>query len=60
MKGLSASGMFTPGRSFTFRASPADWLQFAATFVQSNDLFFAPKAGGIALFDAGGRVCQAT
>lgn len=24
-------------------------------FVQSNDLFFAPKAGGIALFEPGGR-----
>ena len=24
-------------------------------FVQSNDLFFAPGDGGIALFDAGGR-----
>ena len=37
------------------RASPANPLQFAAMFVQSNDLFFVPKAGGIALFDAGGR-----
>jgi hypothetical protein len=24
-------------------------------FVQSNDLFFAPRAGSIALFDSGGR-----
>jgi len=55
MKGLVASGMFVPGQPFTFRASPGDRLQFATMFVQSNDLFFAPRAGGIALFDTGGR-----
>lgn len=31
----------------------------AAMFVQSSDLFFAPKAAGIALFDAAGQ-CKAT
>jgi hypothetical protein len=55
LRGLAASGMFLPGQPFTFTASPGDRLQFATMFVQSNDLFFAPKAGGIALFDSGGR-----
>lgn len=55
IKGLAASGMFLPGQPFMFTASPGDKLQFATMFVQSNDLFFAPRNGGIALFDAGGR-----
>jgi len=55
LKGLTAAGMFLPGQPFTFTASPGDRLQFATMFVQSNDLFFAPKAGSIALFDSGGR-----
>ncbi len=55
MKGLTASGMFLPGQPFTVTASPGDRLQFATMFVQSNDLFFAPRDGGIALFDSGGR-----
>lgn len=55
MKGLTASGMFLPGQPFTFTASPGDRLQFATMFVQSNDLFFAPRDGGIVLFDTGGR-----
>jgi hypothetical protein len=55
IKGLASSGMFLPGQPFSFTASPGDKLQFAAMFVQSNDLFFAPRNGGIALFDAGGR-----
>ena len=38
--------------------SPGDKLQFATMFVQSNDLFFAPRNGGIALFDAGGRAIR--
>ena len=50
MKGLTASGMFVPGQPFTFTAAPGDLLQFATMFVQSNDLFFAPRDGGIALF----------
>lgn len=54
-KGLTDSGMFLPGRPFTVKAMPGDRLQFATMFVQSNDLFLAPKAGGIALFDLGGR-----
>lgn len=55
MKGLTASGMFLPGQTFMVTASPGDRLQFATMFVQSNDLFFAPRDGGIALFDTGGR-----
>jgi hypothetical protein len=55
MKGLAASGMFIPGQPFIVSASPGDRLQFATMFVQSNDLFFAPRDGGIVLFDAGGR-----
>ena len=55
MNGLAASGMFIPGQSFTFKARPGDQLQFATMFVQSNDLFFAPRNGGIALFDENGR-----
>lgn len=55
MQGLTASGMFLPGQPFSFPAAPGDHLQFATMFVQSNDLFFAPRDGGIALFDAGGR-----
>ena len=55
MNELKASGMFIPGQPFSFSASPGDRLQFATMFVQSNDLFFAPRDGGIALFDFGGR-----
>ena len=55
LKGLSAAGMFVPGQTFTFTASPGDRLRFATMFVQSNDLFFGPKGSGIALFDTGGR-----
>lgn len=55
MKGLRASGMFVAGQPFTVTALPGDRLQFATMFVQSNDLFFAARDGGIALFDASGR-----
>lgn len=55
MKDKTASGMFLPGQPFTVAASPGDRLQFATMFVQSNDLFFAPRGGGIDLFDGGGR-----
>lgn len=55
LEGLSARGMFVPGQPFTVTAAPGDHLQFATMFVQSNDLFYAPRDGGIALFDKGGR-----
>lgn len=58
LKNLAASGMFIPGQPFIVTASPGDRLQFATMFVQSNDLFFAPSDGGIALFDAGGRAMR--
>ncbi len=54
-KNLTDVGMFVPGQTFTITAKPGDRLSFAAMFVQSNDLFFAPMDGGIALFDKGGR-----
>lgn len=49
------SGMFVPGQSFEITARPGERLAFATMFVQSNDLFYGPQAGGIALFDADGR-----
>lgn len=48
------AGMFAPGLEFTVSAKPGDRLSFAAMFVQSNDKFYAPAGGGLALFDAGG------
>jgi len=39
------------GYSFSFEATPGDYLSFAAMFVQSNDWFFAPDPSGINLFD---------
>jgi hypothetical protein len=60
LEGLSARGMFVPGQPFMVTASPGDRLQFATMFVQSNDLFFAPRDGGIALFDAGGSAMHGT
>ncbi len=51
--GASEPGPAEPGSSysFTFEATPGDYLSFATMFVQSNDWFFAPDANGIALFD---------
>jgi hypothetical protein len=42
-----------PGEAyeFIFGAGPGDKLSFATMFVQSNDLFYAPMGGGIALFN---------
>lgn len=54
-KGLTERGMFLPGQPFMVKAMPGDRLQFVTMFVQSNDLFLAPKTGGIALFDLAGR-----
>ena len=66
---LTDSGAFTtpeggaqpapafPGDVYTFtvKAMPGDALYLATMFVQSNDAFYAPGAGGIALFDAQGN-----
>lgn len=54
--GASAPGPLLPGSSyaFEFTAGPGSKLSFATMFVHSNDLFYAPMAGGIDLFDAMG------
>jgi hypothetical protein len=49
------AGMFAPGLSFEVAAKPGDRLSFATMFVQSNDKFYAPAGGSIALFDALGN-----
>ncbi|MEZ5831445.1 MAG: spondin domain-containing protein [Dongiaceae bacterium] len=48
------AGMFAPGLEFTVTAKPGDRLSFATMFVQSNDKFYAPAGGSLALFDANG------
>ncbi|HSB78660.1 MAG TPA: spondin domain-containing protein, partial [Candidatus Methylomirabilis sp.] len=55
--GASGPGPIGPGGvfEFTISAAPASRLSFAMMFGQSNDLFYAPDAKGIALFDANGR-----
>lgn len=51
------TGLITPGtgESFSFNAGKGHFLQFATMFVQSNDLFYAPSASGIELYDANGN-----
>ena len=51
--GAAAPGPIMPGQAYEIEitASPGDRLSFATMFAQSNDLFFAPEAEGIALFD---------
>lgn len=51
--GASGPAPIFPGESyeFTVSAGPRDALHFATMFVQSNDLFISPAAGGISLFD---------
>lgn len=49
------AGMFAPGLEFMVSAKPGDRLSFATMFVQSNDKFYAPAGGGLALFDANGH-----
>ena len=39
----------------TVTARPGDRFTFAVMFGQSNDLFYAPKGGSMALFDKAGR-----
>ena len=65
---FSASGVFNtpvgaaspapigPGEAyeFTLSAAPGTYLSFATMFVHSNDFFYAPAPGGIALFDGSG------
>jgi flagellar hook capping protein FlgD len=54
--GAPAAGPLLPGSSysFTFDAAAGQRLSFATMFVQSNDLFYAPGANGLALWDAAG------
>lgn len=54
----SDSGLLGPGGSyaFEFHAEDGNRLALAAMFVQSNDLFYAPDGGGIALFNEDGML----
>ncbi|HEX2671122.1 MAG TPA: spondin domain-containing protein, partial [Polyangiaceae bacterium] len=54
--GASAPGAITPGKKyqFSFDASPGEALSFASMLAATNDVFFGPKATGIALFDTNG------
>ncbi len=50
--GAAAPGPAMPGQSFAWRvtATPGDRMSFATMYGMSNDWFFAPVPGGIALF----------
>lgn len=50
-------GPILPGKSYElqFTATPGQKLTLAFMFGQSNDLFYAPKGEGIALFDEDGK-----
>jgi len=54
--GADAPGALLPGNAYEFSvtARPGYWLSFATMLVQSNDLFYAPGMGGIALFSSAG------
>jgi len=54
-EGVSAVLMFERTDSFTVEARPGDMLTFATMFGQSNDCFYAPKGGEVALFDQDGK-----
>lgn len=58
--GDTAAGPATPGKAFEFTvtAKPGDRLSFTSMFGQSNDVFVAPSADGIALFGADGKPTQ--
>ena len=55
--GAMEAGPLFSGKSFSFEfdAQPGDRLSFTTMFGQSNDLFYAPSANGLALFDAMGQ-----
>lgn len=48
-------GLFVPDVPFEFDARPGEKLIFMTMFLQSNDLFYAPKKSGLVLFDFHGR-----
>jgi hypothetical protein len=54
--GAAAPGPILPGSKyqFSFQASPGDALSFASMLAATNDVFFAPPATGVALFDTSG------
>lgn len=56
-EGEASPGPAFPGSAYTFEveAEPGERLFLATMLVQSNDLFFAPGAEGIALFDEAGN-----
>lgn len=57
--GATAKGPALPGKKFVFTVTAnaaAPNLSFATMFGQSNDVFIAPAAAGIPLFDASGAV----
>lgn len=53
--GVRIAGTFLHDEPFTVSVRPGERLVFAAMFAQSNDLFYAPGAKGIALFDGAGK-----
>jgi hypothetical protein len=55
--GEKAAGPILPGKAyeFSFPAAPGQRLTLAMMFGQSNDLFYAPGANAIALFDRKGK-----
>ena len=55
--GARSPGSIWPGDAFEFKVSakPGERLTIATMFAQSNDLFYAPREEGIALFDASGK-----
>src|ERR1044071_8465728 len=59
--GDNGPGPITPGKAyeFTISAAPGQRLTLAMMFGQSNDLFYAPDAKAIALFDAKGQPLKA-
>ena len=59
--GDKGPGPITPGKAFEFTisAAPGQRLTLAMMFGQSNDLFYAPGANAIALFDSKGQPLSA-
>jgi hypothetical protein len=55
--GTQQPGPIGPGMAYDFEffAAPGMRLSFATMFVMSNDYFYAPTKGGIALFDDNGQ-----
>ncbi|MCB9789155.1 MAG: spondin domain-containing protein [Deltaproteobacteria bacterium] len=55
--GASGPGPILPGSSysFSFEATDGDALSFVTMLAATNDAFFAPEDGGIALFDSAGE-----